>query len=142
MYKYFSIPTFRSGVAVCTSQEQYDQANAEFWHDLGKKRWLPKGAAAVVFEPPKKSGSSTIITCFDIDNTLSLHNLIDSASHEATHIKQAEYKRIGEWHPGGESEAYLIAYITMELLKAILGEDALVRFKVSDLIQPQQEVAQ
>jgi predicted metal-dependent peptidase len=64
----------------------------------------------------ERTGEVNCVVCINIVKRRSVGVLAALLAHEATHVMQAVFKRIGERYPGDEIQAYAIENITRELI--------------------------
>lgn len=66
-------------------------------------------------------GSYCAIICLGNCNEFDLCQVAGLIAHEATHVAQHLWRRIGEHDPGDEAEAYLVQFITQQCLSELPG---------------------
>ena len=66
-------------------------------------------------------GSFCAIICLGSCDNYDMSQVAALLAHEATHVAQRLWRRIGEHEPGDEAEAYLVQFITQQCLNELDG---------------------
>ena len=105
-------------LALCTNEAQYVQA----LKDCGVKPiddWIKTPQAdATAHHLHNKAGEFVCVICLRTKPETTAIEIAGLLVHEAVHVVQEYFARIGEHSPGREQEAYAIQGVAQELMNA------------------------